>query len=448
MNIIRLSKKDWEAYFNQHIFPQLLEYASRQFPSDTFQRDALVQHLQVQYMSKFGQPYNANIGHHQPSNTLNFNTNHINNYEMSSSQPQQGMADEFKNNIPEMYQPNLLSSSFVDTKEGTSARNEYWEKDTLKNDNYFNPSSNPEYYKSKSYAGQGDSSKSFFESNIGNGVQDTSYLNHMDGNSSDTVIEEGDIVETIEDIETYEAAGEDIMPASMWVRKDLKQFKQDVRQHHKECMIKVGHGETVTVRVPTHENGNSLFWEFATDGYDIGFGVFFEWCKPYTNKISVYISESSSEEEEGDEIEEENQEELAEIIHGSSKEPNARGSSLKTDLETGNPNPSSQSRISSLPSETPHTSLQQTTSSSLENGQEETRHSHESSPADIREGAGDERPKAFIDEIIPLERRDSHLQIYAGSHPYPGSGVYLLKFDNSYSLWRSKALYYKIYYTK
>ena len=31
------------------------------------------------------------------------------------------------------------------------------------------------------------------------------------------------------------------------------------------------------VRVPTHDGGSCLFWEFATDYYDIGFGIFFEW---------------------------------------------------------------------------------------------------------------------------------------------------------------------------
>ncbi len=52
-----------------------------------------------------------------------------------------------------------------------------------------------------------------------------------------------------------------------------------------------------------------------------------------------------------------------------------------------------------------------------------------------------------------MTHRDSlgelhHLQeVYAGSHSYPGQGVYLLKFDNTYSLWRSKTLYYRVYYT-
>lgn len=50
--------------------------------------------------------------------------------------------------------------------------------------------------------------------------------------------------------------------------------------------------------------------------------------------------------------------------------------------------------------------------------------------------------------IIPIYRRDSHQEVYVGSHTYPGEGVYLLKFDNSYSMWRSKTLYYRVYYTR
>jgi len=52
------------------------------------------------------------------------------------------------------------------------------------------------------------------------------------------------------------------------------------------------------------------------------------------------------------------------------------------------------------------------------------------------------------DEIIQIYRRDSHEEVYCGSHVYPGRGVYLLKFDNSYSLWRSKTVYYRVFYSK
>ena len=49
---------------------------------------------------------------------------------------------------------------------------------------------------------------------------------------------------------------------------------------------------------------------------------------------------------------------------------------------------------------------------------------------------------------VPIYRRDCHQEVYAGTHQYPGPGVYLLKFDNTYSLWRSKTLYYRVYYTR
>ena len=51
------------------------------------------------------------------------------------------------------------------------------------------------------------------------------------------------------------------------------------------------------VRVPTHEDGSCLFWEFATDYYDVGFGVYFEWTIAPSNTVSVHVSESSDEEE-------------------------------------------------------------------------------------------------------------------------------------------------------
>ena len=54
--------------------------------------------------------------------------------------------------------------------------------------------------------------------------------------------------------------------------------------------------------MPTHEDGTCLFWEFATDHYDIGFGVYFEWTIAPSSAVSVHVSESSDEEEvEGEE---------------------------------------------------------------------------------------------------------------------------------------------------
>jgi hypothetical protein len=72
----------------------------------------------------------------------------------------------------------------------------------------------------------------------------------------------------------------------------------------------------------------------------------------------------------------------------------------------------------------------------------------EAKPADVEKGSKSHENKPPIDEIIPIFRRDCHEEVYAGSHLYPGRGVYLLKFDNSFSLWRSKTLYYRVYYSK
>ncbi|KAL7292196.1 hypothetical protein TKK_0014150 [Trichogramma kaykai] len=170
-----------------------------------------------------------------------------------------------------------------------------------------------------------------------------------------------------------------ILPPDMWTNANIDEFKNTIRREAGDAVIKIGHGETVTVRVPTHDDGNCLFWEFATDGYDIGFGVYFEWSKPETTQVSVHISESEDDDDEDD-------------------------YESREDLETGDA------------SETP---------------------------------MSDYKPSSIpISVIIPVYRRDSQEEVYAGSHKYPGQGVYLLKFDNSYSLWRSKTLYYRVYYTR
>uniref|UniRef100_A0A3Q2Y846 Acyl-Coenzyme A binding domain containing 3 n=1 Tax=Hippocampus comes TaxID=109280 RepID=A0A3Q2Y846_HIPCM len=159
-----------------------------------------------------------------------------------------------------------------------------------------------------------------------------------------------------------------IAAPSMWTRPQIKDFKEKIRQDA-DSVITVGRGEVVTVRVPTHEEGSYLFWEFATDYYDIGFGVFFEWTDA-SFKFTV-----------------------------------TQTSILLISVPAGE-------------------------------------------PASEEEKAKKEASKPQVDEIVPVYRRDCHEEVYAGSHQYPGRGVYLLKFDNSYSLWRSKSVYYRVYYTR
>lgn len=185
-----------------------------------------------------------------------------------------------------------------------------------------------------------------------------------------------------------------ISPANMWTKPDIKLFKQEVTSGKGDGVIRVGHGDTVTVRVPTHEGGSCLFWEFATDSYDIGFGVYFEWGKPPTTEVSVHISESD---EDDDTLEDDDSVACAD------------------DLECGGQAGGQQSHQ--------HKSAYGSSSSSLAN-------------------------RNPISIIVPIYRRECQTEVYAGSHAYPGEGTYLLKFDNSYSLWRSKTLYYKVFYTR
>lgn len=182
-----------------------------------------------------------------------------------------------------------------------------------------------------------------------------------------------------------------VQPASMWTRSDIKEFKAEVSKGKGDGVIRIGHGDCVTVRVPTLEGGSSLFWEFSTDSYDVGFGVYFEWQKPSTTEVTVHVSESDD--EDMDET-------------GENDEDEEITCSNTDDLESGSGNPEMPLKVSSLIN----------------------------------------RPPLSI--IVPVYRRECHSEVYCGSHNYPGEGTYLLKFDNSFSLWRSKTLYYRIFYTR
>ncbi|KAI7799529.1 Golgi resident protein GCP60 [Triplophysa rosa] len=196
-------------------------------------------------------------------------------------------------------------------------------------------------------------------------------LNGRAESTTDSLEREPDLEATDEVTENGPTDSPPVIAApSMWTRPQIKDFKEKIRQDL-DSVITVGRGEVVTVRVPTHEEGSYLFWEFATDYYDIGFGVFFEWTDTTNASVSVHVSESSDEDED-------------EEGEGHSEEEKAK-------KEAGKPQ---------------------------------------------------------VDEIVPVYRRDCHEEVYAGSHQYPGRGIYLLKFDNSYSLWRSKTVYYRVYYTR
>ncbi|XP_035395034.2 protein TMED8 [Cygnus atratus] len=215
-------------------------------------------------------------------------------------------------------------------------------------------------------------------------VRMTNYHIHQGG--GDIVMIQSDHTGAVDilsaELETADLLGEQrkaqpppLAPPTTWTMGKMKEFKTKVGKEKNARMV-VKRGEVVTVRVPTHPDGKRLCWEFATDDYDIGFGVYFDWTTVTSTAITVQVSESSDEE---DEEEEEEIEGLAPV----------------GDVERG-------------------------------------------SKSYLRNRYG---------EIMPVYRRDSHREVQAGSHDYPGEGIYLLKFDNSYSLLRNKTLFFHVYYT-
>uniref|UniRef100_A0A3Q4GAN1 Transmembrane p24 trafficking protein 8 n=1 Tax=Neolamprologus brichardi TaxID=32507 RepID=A0A3Q4GAN1_NEOBR len=162
-------------------------------------------------------------------------------------------------------------------------------------------------------------------------------------------------------------------PPTTWTSAAVKELKAKLRTE-KDSMVTVYRGDIMTVHVPTVPEANKVCWEFATDGYDIGFGIYFDWTPVTSRSITVHISESSDDEDEEEELE---------------------GPVGNGDVEKGSKT---------------HTN-------------------------------------SNLSEILPVYRQDSHLSVQGGSHEFPGEGTYLLKFDNSYSLWRNKTLYYRVYYS-
>ncbi|CAL8286571.1 unnamed protein product [Lota lota] len=164
-----------------------------------------------------------------------------------------------------------------------------------------------------------------------------------------------------------------LKPAATWTAVTIQELKTTL-QTEKDGVVTVYRGDIMTVHIPTVPESKRVCWEFATDNYDIGFGVYFDWTPVTSRSITVHVSESSDDEDEEEEVE---------------------GPVSSGDVEKG-------SKVLN---------------------------------------------SSNLGEIIPVYRQDSHLLVQGGSHEFPGEGTYLLKFDNSYSLWRNKTLYYRVYYS-
>ncbi|VDP73584.1 unnamed protein product [Schistosoma mattheei] len=169
------------------------------------------------------------------------------------------------------------------------------------------------------------------------------------------------------DTDPYLNASLVVHAPTLWTRGEVKEFKQCLTEDE-ESVIRINSGEVYSVRVQTHPSGTSIVWEFATDDYDIGFGLFFEWAGPLSD-----------------------------------------------------PEAKQNNHIASVNAEDGHSV--------------------------VTKAENPEKSNILVDEIIPISRQNSQNEVCCGSHLYPGAGTYVFKFDNSFSLWRSKTLYYRVCYT-
>lgn len=49
-------------------------------------------------------------------------------------------------------------------------------------------------------------------------------------------------------------------------------------------------------------------------------------------------------------------------------------------------------------------------------------------------------------ELLPIVRRECSEDVITGTHTFSAPGTYLFKFDNTYSMFRSKKVFYRVYY--
>lgn len=353
-----IQRKQIQEALNQQTYPNFKAYAEQQHPNHQQAQEELIKQLQEQHFEQYmNQVYQQQLLHQQQQAEQLRAMKRAQKKADSSAQP----VDEQLKNLSLNSPPTNMESILINlqTPQSNTANNQ-----AVANGKF--TELNIEEGESASQNPTVDNVLITNPSQLGTSLTGSNNFGQsaFDNSHND------------ENLEDDEDELPPISAASMLTRKDIKEFKESVRKDN-DAVIKVGSGETVTVRVPTHEDGRLIFWEFSTDFYDIGFGLYFEWTLSPSNNVTVHVSDSSDEDEDAEDGYE-----------------NAN----KHDVESGD----------------------QVVDSN----------------------------KPPCDEIIPIFRRDCHEEVYAGSHLYPGRGVYLLKFDNSYSLWRSKTLYYRVYYSK
>lgn len=195
-------------------------------------------------------------------------------------------------------------------------------------------------------------------------------------------------------------AYEELEPATIWTKSGIAEFKESLGDDKQGGVYEVKESTLVIIQVPTYPDGKFVYWEFATDDFDIGFGLEFVYEKHLEQPMELKIYENIDEDDMDDMIEED---------HWSLS---AKSGENCSHPESGLSNSS--------------------TSGQMEASQ--------------RLLAEKRQRLANTISIVPTYRRDSHQEVFVGRHRYPGQGYYLLRFDNTYSVLRSKTLYFRICY--
>lgn len=192
---------------------------------------------------------------------------------------------------------------------------------------------------------------------------------------------------------------EPLEPATIWTKKGVREFKDSLLDDKHSGSYIVRQGTLLTIQVPTFPDGRYIHWEFVTDDHDIGFGLDFLYETNLERPLALRFHEDTDDDDLDDEE--------AALDEAVSRQMNEG-------VEAS----------------------QSTSNSLIESGS--------NMEVNLRRLRAERLSNTVC--VVPTYRRDSHEEVFVGRHRYPGQGYYLLKFDNTYSVLRSKSLYFRICY--
>lgn len=181
-------------------------------------------------------------------------------------------------------------------------------------------------------------------------------------------------------------------PATIWTKRAVAEFKDSLSGDKQGGVYEIKEGALIIIQVPTYPDGKYIYWEFATDNYDIAFGVDFVRDEHLVEPMALNIYQDNDDDDLEELLDADNWQGTSNLT----EDPEYCQSGIVSDRD--------------------------------------------------RLVAEKRRRLANTMQILSTYRRDSHEEVIVGRHKYPGRGYYQLKFDNTYSVLRSKTLYFRICY--